>query len=189
MHKVKELWNRAIFLEKVDPESVLENRLSPSEIEDGCLNLSNLEIPKRCFFEDTLIKVVLINTRGEQDGQVTFRCRERQAQGKKGITFKRQRFWPVNFSLKDWYAGQKIGTGDLIMIAVSERNEYLIFRAFRPKTVLIFHDRRDAERRWVERRLDDRRTTLVRMANERRTKERRRNDRRNLDRRRGASAG
>jgi hypothetical protein len=184
MHKVKEFWNRIIFREAVDPESVFENRLSPTEVKDGYLNLSNMDIPPRCFVDQDIINVVMINVAGDREESVTFRCRQRKAKGKKGQLFKRQRFWPLGFGLKEWFQKQDISSGDLILMAVSTEKSYLIFRAIRPKTLLMLHDRRASERRDLERRFDDRRQTIVHLSMERRKKDRRRSDRRTSDRRR-----
>lgn len=183
MHKVKELWNRVIFREPVEPETVFENRLSSTEIKDGYLNLSNMDIPPRCFVDAELIHVVMINVRGTNEHPVIFRCRQRRTKGKKGKMFKRQRFWPVGFGLKEWFRKQGIEKSDLILLAVSQSSNYLIFRAIRPRTLLIVHDRRANQRRDLERRFDDRRHTLVLVSLERRLKERRRLDRRNQERR------
>jgi hypothetical protein len=183
MHKVKELWNRVVFREAVEPDSVYENRLSATEVSDGYLNLSNMDVPPRCYIDNELLHVVMINVSGKNEEPVTFRCRQRRAKGKKGKVFKRQRFWPVGFGLKEWFGKQGIESGDLILMAVAIDCNYLIFRAIRPKTFLILHDRRVNERRDLERRFDDRRHTLVHVSNERRAKERRRNDRRTDERR------
>lgn len=186
MHKVKELWNRIIFREPVEPEAVFENRLSATEIKDGYLNLSNLDIPPRCYVDAELIRVVMINVRGTNEHPVIFRCRQRRAKGKKGKIFKRQRFWPVDFGLKEWFHKQGIEKSDLILLAVSQNSNYLIFRAIRPRTLLIVHDRRSNQRRDLERRFDDRRHTIVHVSAERRHRERRRTERRNLERRKKA---
>jgi hypothetical protein len=183
MHKVKEVWNRIFFRETVDPESVFENRLSPTEVKDGYLNLSNMDIPPRCFIDEELIHVGLINVNGDAEPTITFRCRQRRTRGKKGKVFKRQRFWPVDFDLKKWFKEQGITAGDLIIIAVSLHVNCLIFRAIRPKTLLMLHDRRASERRDVERRFDDRRQTLVHMSADRRRADRRRKERRDNERR------
>jgi hypothetical protein len=183
MHKVKEFWNRVMFHEPVEPESVYENRLSATEVKDGYLNLSNMDIPARCFVEKELLQVVMINIDGLAEETVTFRCRQRQVQGKKGKVFKRQRFWPLGFGLKEWFQKGGITSGDLILMAVSLVSNYLVFRAIRPKTLLIVHDRRAQERRDLERRFDDRRQTLVHVSFERRKRDRRSADRRRGDRR------
>lgn len=183
MHKVKELWNRIIFHEPVEPESVFENRLSQTEVKDGYLNLSNMDIPPRYFVDDELIKVVMVNVDGSQEDPVMFRCRQKKATGKKGKVFKRQRFWPIEFGLKEWFQKQKIATGDLILMGISTKSSYLIFRAIKPKTILMLHDRRATERRDLERRFDDRRQTLLHVSVERRKGDRRRTDRRALERR------
>jgi len=183
MHKVKELWNRVIFREAVEPESVYENRLSSTEVRDGYLNLSNMDIPPRCYIDNELLHVVMINVNGQSEEPVTFRCRQRRAKGKKGKIFKRQRFWPVGFGLKEWFRKEGIEAGDLILMAVATSCNYLIFRAIRPKTLLILHDRRVNERRDLERRFEDRRKTIVHVSVERRVRERRRSDRRSVERR------
>ncbi|MCD4812203.1 hypothetical protein K8S19_00700 [bacterium] len=183
MHKVKELWNRVIFREVVESESVYENRLSMTEVGDGYLNLSNMDIPPRCHIDDELLHVVMIDVNGKFEEPVTFRCRQRKAKGKKGKVFKRQRFWPVGFGLKEWFKKQGVENGDLILMAVSTSANYLIFRAIRPKTLLILHDRRANERRDLERRFDDRRNTLVHVSMERRIRDRRNLERRNEERR------
>jgi hypothetical protein len=189
MHKIKDFWNRVLFHEPVEPESVCENRLSATELKDGYLNLSNMGIPARCFFQDELIHVLLIDIHGQSEEPVVFRCRQRKAKGKKGQTFKRQRFWPVRFNLKAWFHTQGIETGDLVLLAVTQSSNYLIFRAIRPKTLLIVHDRRANERRDLERRFDDRRQTLVHVSLERRRRERRRKDRRLSERRKVRAGG
>ncbi|MCK5242676.1 hypothetical protein KAR34_09510 [bacterium] len=183
MHKVKELWNRVVFREAVEPDSVYENRLSTTEVNDGYLNLSNMDIPPRCYIDNELLHVVMINVNGKNEEPVTFRCLQRRATGKKGKVFKRQRFWPIGFGLKEWFHKQGVETGDLILMAVATKCNYLIFRAIRPKTFIILHDRRNDERRDLERRFDDRRNTIVHVSNDRRAKERRRLDRRTLERR------
>jgi hypothetical protein len=183
MHKVKQFWSNAIFREAVEPETVYENRLSATEVSDGYLNLSNMDIPARCFIEQHFIQVILINTHNEDESPVMFRCHERKTKGKKGKIFKRQRFWPVGFGLKEWFMKQQLITGDLILMAVSLKHNYLIFRAFRPKTLLLLHDRRATERRDLERRTDDRRQTMAYISMDRRRKDRRALERRNLERR------
>ncbi len=182
MHKVKQFWNRIIFREEVDPEAVFENRLSSTEVKDGYLNLSNMDIPNS-YIRDELISVVMIDVDGKSEEPVTFRCRQRSAPGKKGVVFRRQRFWPVGFGLKEWFQQQEISAGDFILIAIASKSPYVIFRAFRPKTMLMLNDRRAALRRDLERRFDERRRTLVHTSLERRRKDRRRTDRRNLERR------
>ncbi|MBN1596079.1 hypothetical protein JW933_09160 [candidate division FCPU426 bacterium] len=186
MHKVKELWNRVLFREAVDPDSVYENRLSPTEVADGYLNLSNMDVPPRCYLDEELLQVVMINVNGKSEEPVTYRCRQRRTKGKKGKVFKRQRFWPVGFGLKEWFKKQGIEVGDLILMAVALESKYLIFRAIRPKTLLIVHDRREQERRDLERRFDDRRKTIIHVAYERRRRERRRQDRRTNERRKAS---
>jgi hypothetical protein len=171
-----------IFREDVEAENVFENRLSPTEIKDGYLNLSNMVIPGRCFFDEDRIKVLMINTDGEAQG-VVFRCHERKASGKREKIYKRQRFWPVDFGLKEWFHHEQLGPGDLLLLAVSARNNYLIFRAIRPKTLMMLHDRRDTERRALERRFEDRRRTLVFLSVDRRRRDRRKDERRTNDRR------
>lgn len=183
MHKVKQFWSRVIFREEVDPESVYENQLSPTEVKDGYLNLSNLDVPGRCQRGEDQIQVVLINVYGEKEGPVIFRCHERKAKGKRGRVYKRQRFWPVGFGLKEWFHGQRLKAGDLIFMAVATEHDQLIFRALRPGDLLMLHDRRAAERRALERRYDSRRTTIVHVAVERRKKDRRRVERRTTERR------
>ncbi len=184
MHKVKELWNRILFREPVDPESVFENRLSQTEVKDGYLNLSNMNIPIRYFIDDETINVVMINVNGTEERPVTFRCRQRKTEGKKGKVFKRQRFWPVDFALKEWFQKQQISEGDLVLMAIAQKSNYLIFRTIKPKTLLMLHDRRNTERRALERRFDDdRRKTIVHVAVDRRQKDRRRKDRRANERR------
>jgi|GEM_PF-6174145 len=189
MHKVKDFWNRIIFRESVDPESVFENRLSPTEVKDGYLNLSNMDIPPRCFVDQEIINVVMINVAGRREDPVTYRCRQRKAKGKKGKLFKRQRFWPLGFGLKEWFQKQGIAAGDLILMAVGAESNYLIFRAIRPKTLLMLHDRRATERRDLERRFEDRRKTIVHLSIERRKGDRRRSDRRTSDRRHASMIG
>ncbi|MEW6516157.1 MAG: hypothetical protein AB1439_04545 [candidate division FCPU426 bacterium] len=189
MHKVKDFWNRVLFHEAVEPESVCENRLSATELKDGYLNLSNLDIPARCFFQDELIHVLMIDIHGKSEEPAVFRCRQRKSKGKKGQVFKRQRFWPAGFNLKAWFQKQGVETGDLVLLAVAQASNYLIFRAIRPKTLLIVHDRRANERRDLERRFDDRRKTLVHVGLERRQRERRRKDRRLSERRKLRGGG
>lgn len=183
MHKVKQFWSKAVFREDVDPESVFENHLSPTEVKDGYLNLSNMDIPARCFHDEDLIRVVLIDIEGETEENVTFRCHQRKSKGKRGKIYKRQRFWPVNFGLKEWFQRQNIEAGDLILMAVSSENNYLIFRAIRLKALFMLHDRRNAERRSLERRFENRRSTIVHMAVERRKRDRRGRERRSVERR------
>ncbi|MCK5219589.1 hypothetical protein KAR10_08705 [bacterium] len=182
MHKVKQFWNRIIFREEVDPEAVFENRLSGTEVKDGYLNLSNMDIPLS-YVRNELISVVMIDVDGKAEEPVTFRCRQRPAPGKKGMVFKRQRFWPVGFGLKEWFQQQEISAGDFILIAIATHSQYMIFRAFRPKTMLMLNDRRAAMRRDLERRFEERRSTLIYTSLERRKKERRSTERRNLERR------
>jgi hypothetical protein len=183
MHKVKQFWSQVIFREEVLPESVFENRLSPTELKDGYLNLSNMDIPAYCFQQDDLIKVLMINISGDSEEPVLFRCHQRKAAGKKGRTYKRQRFWPMGFGLKEWFAKQQIEAGDLILLAVSANSHYLIFRAIRPKALMMLHDRRAAERRDLERRFEDRRRMILYVPFERRKRDRRDNERRKRDRR------
>jgi hypothetical protein len=171
-----------IFREEVDPETVFENRLSGTEIKDGYLNLSNMDIPLN-YIKDEMISVVMIDVDGKTEEPVIFRCHQRQAPGKKGVVFKRQRFWPVGFGLKEWFKQQEILAGDFILMAVAFKNPYMIFRAFRPKTMLILNDRRASLRRDLERRFEERRRTLLHTSLERRKKERRSTERRNLERR------
>jgi hypothetical protein len=183
MHKVKEFWNRIVFSEPVEPEDVYENRLSQTEFDDGYLNLSNMELPPRCYVNDELLNVVMINVAGSLEEPVQFRCRQKETVGKKGKTFKRQRFWPVGFSLHTWFVNEGLEPGDLILLGIASKSPYIIFRAIRPKTLLMLHDRRATERRDLERRFDDRRRTLVHLSIDRRKKERRNNDRRGNERR------
>jgi hypothetical protein len=191
MHKVKQFWSQVIFQEEVDPESVYENQLSPTEVKDGYLNLSNMDVPGRCQRGEDQIQVVLINVYGDKEAPVAFRCHERKAKGKRGKIYKRQRFWPVGFGLKEWFRGQRLEAGDLIFMAVATEHDHLVFRAIRPKALLMLHDRRAAERRALERRYDSRRRTIVHVSAERRRKDRRRDERRAAERRhprRAASA-
>jgi hypothetical protein len=183
MHKVKQFWSQVIFREEVLPESVFENKLSQTEIKDGYLNLSNMDIPAYCFQQDDLMKVLMINIGGDAEEPVLFRCHQRKAAGKKGKIYKRQRFWPVGFGLKEWFAKQHIVSGDLILLAVSAKSHYLIFRAIRPTALMMLHDRRSSERRDLERRFDDRRRTLLYVPFERRKRDRRDNERRARERR------
>lgn len=183
MHKVKDLWNRIIFREEVEPETVFENRLSLTEVKDGYLNLSNMNIPSRYFIDEEIINVVMIDVKGLEEQPVIFRCQQRKTHGKKGKVFKRQRFWPIDFGLKEWFHKQKIESGDIILMAISLKSRYLIFRAIRPKTLLMLNDRRLTERRDLERRFEDRRQTIIHVAVERRKKDRRRNERRAIERR------
>lgn len=183
MHKVKQFWSSVIFREDVKPESVFENRLSSTEIKDGYLNLSNMDIPAYCFHENDIIKVVMININGDSEEPVLFRCHQRKAMGKRGKVYKRQRFWPMEFGLKEWFRRQHLEAGDLILMAVSDQCPYLIFRAIRPKSLMILHDRRSAERRALERRFDDRRRTLLYVPFERRKRDRRDTERRANERR------
>jgi hypothetical protein len=183
MHKVKQFWSKVIFREEVEPESVFENHLSPTEIKDGYLNLSNMDIPARCFQGEELIQVVLIDIGGDAEKPLTFRCHQRKSKGKRGRIYKRQRFWPVQFGLKEWFHRQRIEAGDLILMAVSSQNNYLIFRAIRPKALLMLHDRRNSERRGLERRFDGRRKTILHVTMERRRKDRRGHERRANERR------
>jgi len=183
MHKVKQFWSTVIFREEVEPESVFENRLSPTEVKDGYLNLSNMDIPARCFYGEDLIHVVMINVDSDKEEPVTFRCHQRKSRGKRGKTYKRQRFWPVEFGLKEWFEAQQIDSGDLILMAVADESNYLIFRAIRPKSLLMLHDRRASERRALERRFENRRKTIVYVSMERRKRDRRDNERRTSERR------
>jgi len=183
VHKVKQFWSAVVFREPVDPDTVYENRLSPTEVKDGYLNLSNLEIPARCFQQEDILKVVMINVSGDTEEPVLFRCHQRRTKGRHGKVYRRQRFWPVGFGLKDWFHKQSIVTGDLILIAVAEQSDYLLFRAIRPKAMLMLHDRRVSERRALERRFEDRRSTIVYVAVERRKRDRRDLERRTSDRR------
>lgn len=183
MHKIKYFWSQVIFREDVEADNVFENRLSPTEIKDGYLNLSNMEIPGRCFFNQDQIKVLIINSAGDPQGPFTFRCHERKASGKKEKIYKRQRFWPVDFALKEWLHQERMNPGDFLLMAVATKNNYLIFRAIHPKTLLMLHDRRDVERRALERRFEDRRRTLVYLSVDRRRRDRRKDERRLLDRR------
>ena len=183
MHKVKQFWSQVIFREEVEPESVFENRLSPTEAKDGYLNLSNMDIPPRCYQGEDVIKVVMINTRGSAEEPVLFRCHQRRAKGKRGKVYKRQRFWPIGFGLKEWFGRQNMNAGDLILMGVATRADYLLFRAIRPASLIMRHDRRSDERRALERRFEDRRKTIVFVSVERRKRDRRATDRRNVERR------
>jgi hypothetical protein len=142
-----------------------------------------MDIPSYCFQQDDLIKVVMINISGDNEEPVLFRCHQRKAAGKKGKTYKRQRFWPVGFGLKEWFAKQQIESGDLILLGVSALSHYLIFRAIRPKALMMLHDRRAAERRALERRFEDRRRMILYVPFERRKRDRRDNERRTRERR------
>jgi len=85
--------------------------------------------------------------------------------------------------LKEWFEAQQIDSGDLILMAVADESNYLIFRAIRPKSLLMLHDRRKSERRALERRFENRRKTIVYVSMERRKRDRRDNERRTSERR------